>query len=1172
MAKEETITLNYFLHQVLNDAEKYLNDTEDKTIIESIIKILKDKTYEGKSIFSDEGLIETATIDMSKSPLFKNITEITGDKLIKTENIKGSIVNNIINQLNLPYAKSASTKRYEEAKYNEIVSKIKSENPSIEIHEHKKNDSVEDSTTIYINGDIKNIKLPEGVTYYEPSRKLIIDGSSITISVKNLSEAKEEDLKEEIDLSDNIIEIKPFNSDEITKEKYEEYLIEEYNKVGYRVEIANIRGLPIRAAYPHELGLSKIKLNDENYSIKGNGKDYYKEYINEVKEIIIKNTPTVEGNLIEDLKEVKDKDTFLVDDIDIEEIITSLETYKNEDNKDYTISLVNSSIHPALIGKIYEIKANETNINDILTKISPLTNNINIHKNIRLDNNNTIFIRKKLPNESIESYEKEIENIYLRAGHKTKKINGIRNLYPHEANMKYKDDKYIIKYEDGLNAKECKKYYLDNIIEPNKLAQPHQIIGKNQFINDISRIKNKMDTLLPKFSIVNINKLISILREDKVAESSNEECYNLTIPGDNFIHTLNKDYIFKVSKETMLKLENMHILEKYFNGYKKEISKKPLETSIQIRKRKNSESIIDYEKYLEETYKSYPEVIEKDDKGVRKKLPHEKGLMKFVANGNEISINYGDPTNTEDINEYNTNKNKYIKEVRDFYITYYNNMVPLNTSLTPKRYKKSDFLEILRKIKTDPNNLIISDIDNSEINQIINALNNDNSDPSLNENKQQIEIPGDNIIGQRDSLFIINVNEETYNKIAPLLTKYFGNRVKLKLKNKNKNLYLKKELEKELNNLENSEENRNKRELIEKAIRLLSFDIEDDTEKTELLGAIIQTDNKEEFLKTMRDLEKLDVTFQNFVPLETPRKKNENESARDYEKYLEKHYKKARPEFFSTISEDYIYNDDSSRKPYPHEIFEWDINDNPSINPKNTDNEFYQYYATQGKLAKTGKRKVSDVKNLKEHPELQKGFKNAIKRFFMKNDIVKAYARYNENFRDLELSRTSFDSWWELTKKVAIVSGTLAVFTAAGITIPVVGAVGVGTAIKATIGIPIATRIVIGDLPKIFKHYQMVKRDRLINYSKTLQERKKDIKKRKKEVEEAINGNIIPKEQIRIMHDNLKDSIADYIKTEVKFIEAYRKANRALLEEFSDVQQEVESFDDEIEEIKGMSI
>ncbi len=406
------------------------------------------------------------------------------------------------------------------------------------------------------------------------------------------------------------------------------------------------------------------------------------------------------------------------------------------------------------------------------------------------------------------------------------------------------------------------------------------------------------------------------------------------------------------------------------------------------------------------------------------------------------------------------------------------------------------------------------------------------------------------IYGPRDEKYNIVLKNEPSDRIKNILGKYFGPNITYKIKNSNKNFYLKSELKALIDKTNDSE--KDKKDLLKKAYKLVDFKKTSGMSTVELLGAEIKENDKEEFLETMMKLESLGVKFKHFIPMEMPRLKKSDETVKEYEKYLEKCYKKVRPKLYDRKDPDnYIYDPETGiRKPYPHEMFKWDADNMPSIDPNNKEGYYYLYYLNEGKRSKEGRREVTRVENITKKPGL---LRRLHEKLISKNDILLALNEYNEQSRDSSVSIARYKSFTDRLKVATIAAGGVTIISAiAGSPLFVPAVVG-GTGLLVASDILLIAR-------DTYRNYVNIKNSKVQVYYDALTRLESEIERLKNILDSETDGYTMDTERKRALINNLKNLMGSYLKTQILFNKAYNKASKQMVQEYAERQRNLNDF------------
>ncbi len=507
------------------------------------------------------------------------------------------------------------------------------------------------------------------------------------------------------------VEITQIDDDD---EHKEQKLRDIYNNIGYKIGNISIDGVDIRAPYPHEVGLTEITIKDETtktdkkYKIidkNTNSKDYYQKYLDKKKEIINKKSRITNSLSLLGTSEkaIKDNEQYFLtkDDLDnCEKLCIALKDDESVDKstgRKFKFTVSGIKVHPLFYRKKWEIEVSNKNanrINDLIYDLGGTTKIETVRKKEE-DKDRTVYIRRKLNNESIEDYEKYLRLEYLRKGllKSTEYTDDIRICYPHEKSNRVKNNLFKIVFEDGLNPSECLAYYNTEYLSTKIKVDKEEIIGKDRFLNDTKKIRGNLFTTIPLFQNTEFKDLLKIIADDKTDEASTELNFDITISCEKYPKLINNIYKFKVSEETFNKINNA-TFKKYFNIKDFKKTKDPLSDTIYIRKRKSTETIEQYEEYLKkEVYDKYP-IKTHSVTGIREKHPHEKGNTSFITDGKAHKIVYGDPTDPNDMAIAGTEE--YKKSIKEHYKEYYISKISAIAPTTPIDKTKDDFLKLLK--------------------------------------------------------------------------------------------------------------------------------------------------------------------------------------------------------------------------------------------------------------------------------------------------------------------------------------------------------------------------------------------------------------------------------------------------------------------------------------------
>lgn len=848
-------------------------------------------------------------------------------------------------------------------------------------------------------------------------------------------------------------------------------------------------------------------------------------------------------------------------------IIDSCQTIKNKEEApsklntelDDTSSFVDSPSHAEPVGESAPPPVEEETVEE---PVEEPVEDVDLY---------IIEIRKKNADESVEAYETYLKEKYKAHGiiNDNKKI---RIRYPHEikysgkSEFKYKGSTYTIKYAEGTTYEDCNKYYKEEYLKSRQKKDKKIISGKEQFLKDIKKIKKRYQTVIEDYKATEFKKIIETIENDTTLETSEEEANNIVFSGNNFPELTNREYIFKLSNDSLQKLENLGYLGKYFPGYTSRKTNEPLKNQINIVKRKANQSATEYEAYIESVYSEYPSLIPRDSDGKiispRKKLPHELNQDEFIVDGKIIEIKYGESSNEEDMEEYTNNPEAYKKSIRNFYTVYYKSFEKEINSMPKINKNKEDFIRALEEVLDNKENISIVDINDASIKEIINTLRNDTTPPTAADNAYFMKISGSNLVYNPNLVFQMTVSQETHNKIYPLITKNFGEVLKDNFKNTDKNLYIKSEIKKRIATMpERRDEIQNKQlELLKKADQLLDFDASTETDLVELVGAVIPRSKKDEFLSVMRQAERTGFKLDHFVPIEMPPKFSGG-SVRRYELGLCDRYREARPEYFYEDGNEYIFDTKNRmRKPYPHEMFKWTEDNQPSISVTNNESEHYRYYVDYGVTALMRKSKVTSKANIKDKPKLLKRlsdklgsvvdkYRNVpVLNFFLDNDVIRAIILNDESYRDVTISSKAIDAFGEKLFNYSLIAGALVILPPFQIGI----LNGIAFAATATIA-----HQLLDTFKKIRNCYDNIKVSKCDMYTQALDKLIVDIRSIEKEIAMMDGAPSSPTTTRRKedLLERLKAKIVAFKKTQKNFNKAYAKLSRKTINDWQDEEE-----------------
>ena len=1003
-------------------------------------------------------------------------------------------------------------------------------------------------------------------------------------AVKDEDKVKDED-NDKVSASDeNIIEIPKFELAD-GMEVYEDKLKQIYEKCGFKITERVINGVTIREQYPHEKSLKSIKLNKIDYTIKNNcHPDYYKStYIKAVLEKMKKSEKHTTLGLTEFceyLNNISRDDSYTFPyscrkDIDVDTILDLLKKTKSEEEEkdnEYEVNISEIYDCPLLHCTSFKFTISDKYRDDLL-KVFDTIGKVSINKKAKVAKD-VIEIRKRKTDESVEDYEAYLKDTYKDLGIY---LGGGKNrlLYPHELycrNNTFKNNgkEYLINFEDGTSYKDYLEYYKNDYLKARNNTNIRIVTSKKGFLEDFRKIPKKNGkrySLINGFVFDRLNEILDIISEDNTSEITNDETNDISFSGQGFIPFINRKYKFKVDNETLDKLKSLKDFDKYFSDYRVVKSNEPIKDIVRIKKRRG-ESIEEYEAYLESIYAAYPSLQNRDSNGKiippRKKFPHELLQRNFVVNDRIIEIQYGNPDDPEDMEEYNNDKDRYISSVRTFYEDYYRTFRTKIDSVPKIEKNKEDFIEVLKGLIGNKDDISVVNVKENELEQLIRLLSDDHTKQDAVNNAYFLKVSGANLLHNSNFVFQFTVNEDTYNESLHIINKYFSV-IKHGHKNTDKNYYIKKKLKERLDNIPERRDaiiNKQK-ELIEKALDMLNFDATKETDLVELVGAVITRSKKDEFLDIMQQIERTGFKLDDFVPIEMP-PKYDGSNPRRYERDLVDRYKFVRPEFYDEESKDMIFdNSKGSRAPYPHEMFKWTEDCQPSISPSNNESDYYRYYVDYGNNALFKRKKVTKKENIKDKPLLfgklrdklssirEKLADAPVLSLIFNNDVLRAMYLENESYRDVNVATASYNAFKEKLYKYSIIGGGIIFFTPVTLFPGLAGIVGV------TMGHQLIDIII-----RIKNCYDYIKVSKCEEYNSCLEKLVADIAAIEKEVM-AIEDAPVTKSSASRKNDlleNLKAKIVAYRKTQKKFNEAFSKLSKKTINDWRDEEEKFRDF------------